>query len=208
MHTAHTLARASILRLHLTISECRVSVKMVLIKNCMTLTRTILLSRNNANLHVKVNYSQEIKPYLYKWRAKKDVPTTEEEIKEAAEKYNLHPREYKAYEPDGFGFGDYPKLPYIGADARDPYYPWDFPEFRRNFNEPVHIEEDQIGEDRYAAGVRTPLSGLEVVLMFVGTMTTLGIVYWIFEYYPWFQCVMQKQYPKAGVTHYTFESLR
>ncbi|XP_043673801.1 NADH dehydrogenase [ubiquinone] 1 beta subcomplex subunit 8, mitochondrial isoform X1 [Vespula pensylvanica] len=180
---------------------------MALVKKCMTL-RTILLSRNNVKLHIKVNYSHDIKPYLYKWRAKKEVPKTSEEIEAAAKKYNLHPREYKTYDEDGFGFGDYPKLPYIGNEAKDPYYPWDFPALKRNFNEAIHIEADQIGEDRYAAGVRTPISGVGTVAMFLSVVTVFGSLYWIFRYYPWFQPVMQKQYPKPGVTHYTFESLR
>ncbi|KAL2715359.1 hypothetical protein V1478_015057 [Vespula squamosa] len=180
---------------------------MALVKKCMML-RTILLSRNNVKLHIKVNYSQDIKPFLYKWRADEKVPTTPEEIEAIAKKYNLYPQEYKAYDPDGFGFGDYPKLPYIGTEAKDPNYPWDVPALKMNFNEAIHIEADQIGEDRYAAGVRTPISGLGTVLMFIGTMTFLGSFVWIFKYYPWFQPVMQKQYPKPGVTHYTFESLR
>lgn len=35
------------------------------------------------------------------------------------------------------GYGDYPKLPDIGGDSKDPHYPWDMPELKRNFNEPV-----------------------------------------------------------------------
>lgn len=46
------------------------------------------------------------------------------------------------YPDDGSGLGDYPKLPVISGDQRDPYYPWDSPELKRNFGEPVciHIE--------------------------------------------------------------------
>lgn len=47
------------------------------------------------------------------------------------------PEEYKPYADDGMGYGDYPKLPDVGVETRDAYYPYDFPEHRRNFNEPV-----------------------------------------------------------------------
>jgi NADH dehydrogenase (ubiquinone) 1 beta subcomplex subunit 8 len=35
------------------------------------------------------------------------------------------------------GYGDYPELPNISGDSKDPFYPWDNPELKRNFNEPV-----------------------------------------------------------------------
>lgn len=65
------------------------------------------------------------------------IPQTKEEIEKAAKKYNMTVADYETYPDDGLGKGDYPKLPYIGYGLRDPYYPWDFPEMKRNFNEPV-----------------------------------------------------------------------
>lgn len=56
----------------------------------------------------------------------------------AAKKYNLLPEEYKPYADDGLGFGDYPKLPDASIETRDAYYPYDFPEHKRNFKEPVN----------------------------------------------------------------------
>lgn len=44
--------------------------------------------------------------------------------------------EYVPY-PEEMCHGDYPKLPDIGADSRDNHYPYDNPELKRNFNEPV-----------------------------------------------------------------------
>lgn len=64
-------------------------------------------------------------------------PTTEEERLAAAKKYNLLPEEYKPYPDDGVGLGDYPHLPDVPVELRDPYYPYDLPEMKRNFNEPV-----------------------------------------------------------------------
>lgn len=45
--------------------------------------------------------------------------------------------EYEPYPDDGAGYGDYPKLPLESGDSKDPNYPWDNPELKRNFNEPV-----------------------------------------------------------------------
>lgn len=64
-------------------------------------------------------------------------PKTAEERKAAAAKYGLSPEEYDTYPDNGLGLGDYPKLPLISDDVKDPFYPWDNPELKRNFNEPV-----------------------------------------------------------------------
>lgn len=71
-------------------------------------------------------------------------PNTDVEREKAAKKYNLHPKEYKPYADDGFGHGDYPKLPFHGAVTRDPFYPYDNPEYKRNFNEVVRNFNFQI----------------------------------------------------------------
>nr|CAH7730571.1 unnamed protein product [Callosobruchus chinensis] len=89
--------------------------------------------KNNAILvtAVRNHWNKDYKPGPY--------PTTEAEKLAAAEKYGLHPSEYKPYPDDGQGRGDYPNLPLVSGDARDPFYPWDNPELKRNFNEPVRF---------------------------------------------------------------------
>jgi len=64
-------------------------------------------------------------------------PKTEEERLAAAKKYGLLPEEYEPYPDDGLGFGDYPKLPDIGQDAKSEYHPWDCPEHNRNFGKVI-----------------------------------------------------------------------
>lgn len=65
-------------------------------------------------------------------------PKTEKERLAAAKKYYLLPEEYKPYADDGLGYGDYPKVGYgLGVEAKDNYYPWDYPEHKRNLHEPV-----------------------------------------------------------------------
>jgi len=79
-----------------------------------------------------LDWNKDYKPAPY--------PKTKAEFDRAAKKYNLLPEEYIPYKDDGLGYGDYPKLPDVGVETRDPYYPYDYPELRRNFNEPVKLE--------------------------------------------------------------------
>lgn len=72
------------------------------------------------------NYQYQPGPY----------PKTDAERAAAAKKYGIHIDEYMPY-PEEMGYGDYPKLPDIGADSKDVSYPYDCPEMKRNFNEPV-----------------------------------------------------------------------
>jgi len=64
-------------------------------------------------------------------------PKTPEERAAAAKKYGLRVEDYEPYPDDGFGYGDYPKLPHVSSEARSPYEDWDEPKYRRNYNEPV-----------------------------------------------------------------------
>lgn len=47
----------------------------------------------------------------------------------------------------------YPKLKTVSLDTKDPYYPWDYPEHKRNFNDPMHAESDLYSEERYSTGM-------------------------------------------------------
>lgn len=141
------------------------------------------------------------------WMPGLEPPKTVEEHNKAAEKYNLHPKEYKPMPDDYFGgVGDYPDLPFEGVALRDPYYPYDLPEYKRNFGEALHFDIDMLGEDRYDAGVKERYSNLTMVLSFFGIFgaligsTILGMIY-----LPMFQPVMEKQMPWQGKTYYTFE---
>lgn len=74
-------------------------------------------------------------PWNYLWR-----PGTysEKDHDKIAEKYHLHPKEYQPYSASEEKYlGDYPKLPMVGPAAKDPYYPYDIPIFRKNYHETV-----------------------------------------------------------------------
>lgn len=64
-------------------------------------------------------------------------PKTEKERSLAAKYYDVPLQEYKPIKDDGEGAGDYPDFPLMSQDSKDPYYPWDNPEHKRNFNEVV-----------------------------------------------------------------------
>ena len=76
-------------------------------------------------------------------------PKTQAEREAAAKKYGIPIEEYQTYPDDGTGFGDYPKLPDISTDRKDPFYPYDYPDVKRNFGEPMHVDADLYSEDRY-----------------------------------------------------------
>lgn len=102
------------------------------------------------------------------------------------------------------GCGDYPHLPDVPVERRDIYYPYDMPEFRRNFQEPVHAEIDMYDETRYGSPqeLRYPLSVM--ALMFVSVVGGSFFIYWLLDDHKMFRPVLRKQLPADGV-HYTFE---
>ncbi|KAG9436554.1 NADH dehydrogenase [ubiquinone] 1 beta subcomplex subunit 8, mitochondrial [Apis mellifera carnica] len=129
-------------------------------------------------------------------------PKTKEEMKAAAEKYGLHPDEYKPCDPDTNYAGDYPDLPFISVEAKDPYYPWDFPALRRNFEEPIHKEANMLFGDRYEYGVRQIVEPSKGIAIFCSIMAACILIFWLSCNIS--QPLMEKQYPGKGI-HYTFE---
>merc|ERR1712243_69999 len=75
-------------------------------------------------------------------------PETPEQLAAAARKYNMTLEDYKPYADNGEGFGDYPQLPNRSQHERDPWYEWDDPELRRNWNEPMHWNFDMYTRNR------------------------------------------------------------
>ncbi|PSN49180.1 hypothetical protein C0J52_10902 [Blattella germanica] len=147
---------------------------------------------------VRNHWNKDWKPGPY--------PVTPEEKAAAAKKYNLSPSEYKPFPDDGLGHGDYPMLPDTSVESRDPYYPWDYPEHKRNFGEPVHLHVDMFGEDRFDVSSRPRYSLRQQLLAFGGVMAfSFALYYWL-EDKRMFRPVLPKQYPYQGETHYTFES--
>lgn len=66
------------------------------------------------------------------------IPKDEKACEAAAKKYYLLPEEYRPYADNGLGYGDYPDLgKSLGIESKDPYYPYDFPEHKRNLHETV-----------------------------------------------------------------------
>ncbi|XP_023017233.2 NADH:ubiquinone oxidoreductase subunit ASHI [Leptinotarsa decemlineata] len=146
---------------------------------------------------IRNHWNKDYKPGPY--------PKTEAERLAAAKKYNLLPEEYEPYPDDGQGLGDYPKLPMISVDAKDPFYPWDYPELKRNFNEPVHAEYDLIRADRYDWSLKLQKPLWYYWAQFLGFMFGTYAIYAIMENFKMFHATVPPQYPKEGKKYYTFE---
>lgn len=133
------------------------------------------------------------------------TPKTDKEREAAARKYNLHPSEYQPYPEDGMGWGDYPKLPDKPVEAKDLYYPYDMPEHKRNFGEPIHIDYPIWSEDRFGTAAPSRFSMQTMFLTFAGVMTAWFALYFYFEDKKLFRPALPKQLPGDGRPHYTFE---
>ncbi|VVC92373.1 NADH dehydrogenase [ubiquinone] 1 beta subcomplex subunit 8, mitochondrial [Leptidea sinapis] len=131
-------------------------------------------------------------------------PKTPEERAAAAKKYGMLIEEYQPY-PEEMGYGDYPKLPDIGADSKDPHYPYDSPELKRNFNEPLNVRSEIIGEDRYDISFKPRIPVWQQYTWFFGTIGGFTLGYYYLNNFKFGRPVIAKQYPKDG-PHYLFPS--
>ncbi|GAV03610.1 hypothetical protein RvY_14006 [Ramazzottius varieornatus] len=129
------------------------------------------------------------------WRADPKVPETEEERIRAAKKYNLLPDDYKPYPEDSLNArGDYPDLPIISGSQRDPYEPFDYPELRRNYGEPLHIDFDMYTAERVDQK-RLRKSMLYSWSMFLGVMTAGFLALYSTRNFAGHVPTLPKQYP-------------
>lgn len=166
----------------------------------MSLLKTKLLfnaSRSFTTTTVRAAYwNKDWKPGKY--------PTTEEERRAAAKKYGLLPEEYKPIPDDGEGAGDYPGFKPLAADSRDPFYPWDYPEYRRNYGEPLHINENIHGLDRWNVNQRYKYSTAQKTSMFLGVISISYLLMYLGND-ACFNPAAQQHLPAPGVKHYTYE---
>lgn len=102
-----------------------------------------IANKNSLGLVVRTasHWNKDWKPGPY--------PRTQAEREAAAKRYGIPIEQYEPYPDDGMGYGDYPKLPNISVDRKDPHYPYDFPEAKRNFGDPIHVDVDVYSEDRH-----------------------------------------------------------
>lgn len=103
------------------------------------------------------------------------------------------------------GYGDYPHLPDVPVERRDIYYPYDCPELRRNFQEPVHAEIDYHDETRIGTPYDMPISVGEMAVWFLSVIAGSFFIYWLVDDHKLFRPVLRKQMPADGGAHYTFE---
>ncbi|XP_011168679.1 NADH dehydrogenase [ubiquinone] 1 beta subcomplex subunit 8, mitochondrial [Solenopsis invicta] len=162
------------------------------------------LLKNRVCLFAMVRcFSDKPLPWNYLWSPGEYKKQDHDKI---AEKYHLHPKDYQPYpESENKFLGDYPKLPLVGPAAKDPYYPYDIPEFRKNYHETVHDQFEVMGEDRYSYGFKYRIDPVLGTVVFFTFMITVGIITYLLEPYPSFSPRLERQFPQEGVVHYTFE---
>jgi len=154
----------------------------------------------NASLCRQLGRIQQVRHAGYWNRDWKPAPypTTEEQRRAAAKKYNMIYEDYEPYPDDGDGYGDYPKLPIIHADRRDGFQHYDAPEFRRNFGEPLHIDFDDHQTNRPDPLKQYPSPEWHYWAWFFGPLLAYIGLYFLFEPYPTFRPAMDKQMPTPG----------
>ncbi|XP_020822300.1 NADH dehydrogenase [ubiquinone] 1 beta subcomplex subunit 8, mitochondrial isoform X1 [Phascolarctos cinereus] len=121
-------------------------------------------------------------------------PRTPEERAAAAKKYNMRVEDYEPYPDDGFGRGDYPKLPDHSQHGRDPWYDWDHSELRLNWGEPMHFDFDIYTRNRVDTS-STPVSWNTMYKCFFGFFGFMMFMFWLGQVFPSYQPVSPKQYP-------------
>ncbi|KAL3881561.1 hypothetical protein ACJMK2_027987 [Sinanodonta woodiana] len=123
-------------------------------------------------------------------------PKTPEEKAAAAKKYNLLPQDYEPFPDDGLGKGDYPNLPIVSEEARDPYENWDMPEYRRNYMEPMHHFQNITTEDKWNPNAKPPFPYPTMILTLVAVVSGFFVLFYLTEkYMPIHQYAMPRQYP-------------
>ncbi|KAK7202855.1 hypothetical protein BZA70DRAFT_285192 [Myxozyma melibiosi] len=69
--------------------------------------------------------------------------------------------------------GDYPEYPYVYAQHRDPYAKYDFQQLRRNYNDPLHEDDDML--NMWSPDVHDYVSTAGAVRWALGFFTVFGL---------------------------------
>ncbi|CAK9303334.1 unnamed protein product [Gordionus sp. m RMFG-2023] len=138
------------------------------------------------------------RPTSVAWAIKGDYspgpyPQTKAERQKAAKRYGLIYEDYEPYPDDGLGIGDYPNLPLIAGEARDPYYSWNT-DLYRDYKEPVHITWN-LTSDRIDPNY-IPVGGWWKVMLYSwGSLFGFGFLCWLASPYQLMWPAMEKLYP-------------
>ncbi|XP_059177018.1 NADH dehydrogenase [ubiquinone] 1 beta subcomplex subunit 8, mitochondrial-like [Physella acuta] len=145
------------------------------------------------------------------------LPRTPEERAAAAKKFGLRPEDYNVL-ADG-DLEEYPHLPAVSSQWRDPFEDYEFAADRRNYGEPVHADRDIVGLDQLDRNDHGRYSYGEVFVRFLAIFAGFVAAHTLLEPYPYFLPQMPKQYPfnnlylerggdpslEPEVKHYSFE---
>ncbi|XP_040578922.1 NADH dehydrogenase [ubiquinone] 1 beta subcomplex subunit 8, mitochondrial [Lepeophtheirus salmonis] len=146
-------------------------------------------------------------PWNYIWKPS-PYPKTEEERIKAAYKYGMIPDDYVPIKDDGDGIGDYPDLGNSSMDSRSGYVAWDFPNLKRNYGEPIHIDFLHT-MDFWGLDDTTPAQSSMIYKMscFLAYMMVCTFLMTAFPEYQVCIPMAEQQLVTSKETHYTFEPL-
>eukprot|EP00090_Calanus_glacialis_P019054 TRINITY_DN2938_c0_g1_i1.p1 TRINITY_DN2938_c0_g1~~TRINITY_DN2938_c0_g1_i1.p1 ORF type:complete len:179 (-),score=38.72 TRINITY_DN2938_c0_g1_i1:82-618(-) len=147
-------------------------------------------------------------PWNYLWKPGPYPEGTDERIA-AAKKYGMIVEDYRPYEDKDVLAGDYPMLPIDPMAERDALYPWDHPELRRNYGEPLQEEWWKYHDTRVS-----PMTNYRVTRGYMYrcqllALTTILVLAYLTSGHAGIpkttQQVLDQQLVTEGITHYTFD---
>lgn len=119
------------------------------------------------------------------------------------------PEEYEPQPDDGLACGDYPHIPGTHHDAKDPFYPYDYPFFRTNYGEPLpdSFSVSMSVQYNYQNEFDKHVSPTEQFLTMTAVLGGFGLLVWFYgikyrHYDPHFSPAKFEK----GVTHYGYPS--
>lgn len=157
-------------------------------------------------------------PWNYLWKPA-PFPENDDARKAAAKKYGLILEDYNPYPHNGEHLtGDYPALPLEPMEVRAGLRNWDYPEYKRNYGEPLHEAWDMYQETRFSPAAHLRYTRKQMVMVQAGLLFTTLFLFELCEgdqgmfgkaglpTLPRFERpVLEQQLGQEGVVHYTFE---
>ena len=145
------------------------------------------------------------KPWNYIWQPG-PYPVTKEAREAAARKYGMIPEDYEPFPDDGINsLGDYPKLKPSSADSRSGQIDWDFPDLKRNFNEPMDKDFDMYMEVGYDNTTRKRYTDVQFTMITLACAVSFFLPWFILSKVTTYPPVAEKQLcDDAAIKHYSF----
>lgn len=166
--------------------------------------KSVRLGQGGIVQSVRAASTNTPKPWNYLWKPG-PYPKTEEEKVAAAKKYGMLREDYEPYPDDGYGNGDYPKMPPSSGASRSGHIWWDDPDLKRNFGEPVHYNIQMTRDVGHDDTTRLRYPHGKAFLIFLAITFAFGAPQILSYEVPFYHPVSEIQRPlMTGKTYYEF----